>query len=181
MRGPGRLGIPFNYFPNAVHAVFTSSVDPEFLVEKPLWEVTKFLHSLVRSVDAQRMTETMRWVAVQPDKKQIEVDYAFGNGGFTVSQWSKFDMYRGLDFDVDQQSQPMGPALVSPPFTDISLVDGLAMIVSQPALLEERSETGGSHSSSPGIDVNLSILDPLWPLLEVDDWFKGLLLTSRRH
>lgn len=177
MRSPSRLGIPFSYFPNAVYAVYSSSVDPELLIEKPLWKVAKFIHSLVRSVDAQRMTETMRWVAVQPDKNQIEVDYVFGNGCFTVSQWSKFDMYRGLDFDVDRQSQPIGPALVSPPFTDISLVDGLAMIVSQPALLENRSETGGGRPFSPGVDVNLSVLDPLWPLLKEDDWFKGLLLT----
>lgn len=88
------------------------------------------------SISLLRMTEAMRWVDVQPDKSRIGVDYVFGHGCLKVSQWSRFNMYRGLDFD-------------------------------------------GGHTSPKSLDVNLSILDPLWSLLEEDDRFRSLLLTPK--
>jgi hypothetical protein len=71
-----------------------------------------------------------------------------------VSQWNKFDMYAGSVFDV-------GPVLVSPPFTQSSLVDGLAYF-----LLTEELATGGDAGA---IDVSLSLIKPVWDIMDQDE------------
>ncbi|KAI9933768.1 hypothetical protein ASPWEDRAFT_168043 [Aspergillus wentii DTO 134E9] len=117
VRGSSRLGLPDEYFPNAVYPPYAYS-SHELLAERPLWEVTRFLHNLIRSVRPSCIEQEMKWVAAQPDKSRIRVNYSFANGSFTVSQWSKHEMYAGVDYEVDgEPGQPVCPILVSPPFT----------------------------------------------------------------
>jgi hypothetical protein len=89
-----RLNLPERYFPNAVYCPYTYTAH-ELLADGPLWQVAKSLHELIRSVEPRQMEMTNRWVAAQPDKSRISLDYSFANGSFTVSQWAKFGMYLG--------------------------------------------------------------------------------------
>lgn len=82
----------------------------ELLADGPLWQVAKSLHELIRSVEPLQMEMTNRWVAAQPDKSRIRLDYSFVNGSFTVSQWAKFGMYLGVGFDADGHGQAIPPS-----------------------------------------------------------------------
>ncbi|KAK9235728.1 transferase family-domain-containing protein [Lipomyces kononenkoae] len=171
---PSRLNLPARYFPNAVYCPYTYAAH-DLLAESPLGQVAKFVHDLIRSVGRQQLQQTTKWVAAQPDKSRIKLDYTFSNGSFTVSQWSKFDMYVGVDFDVDEQGGAIPPALVTPPFTEISTIDGLAMILSTEEQFYGATEQRGSPSSIEipcAIDVNLTLSEPLWPILDRDEQFR---------
>ena len=74
-----------------------------------------------------------------------------------ISQWNKFDMYAGNVFEVP-------PVLVSTPFTPISLLDGLAYF-----LPTEEQGTGGDTGA---IDVNVSLSEPLWNIIDQDEEFR---------
>ncbi|PLB52555.1 hypothetical protein P170DRAFT_339443, partial [Aspergillus steynii IBT 23096] len=163
------LNMPTNYFPNAIYPPY--AVFPhELLASAPLWKVAKALHNLVRGVDAQQVEQTTRWVALQPDKSRIKVDFTFADGNFTVSQWSGFGMYPGMDFDVDERGDPISPALVAPPFTEVSRVDGLAMIMSTEEDLQH-SKTEGRGKKPSAVDVNLTLSEPVWAVLQEDAEF----------
>ena len=167
-----RLNLPTRYFPNAVYCPYAYSPH-ELLAESPLWQVAKSLHNLIRSVEPHQMDMTNRWVAAQPDKSRIRLDYSFENGSFTVSQWAKFDIYLGVDFDVDENGKAIPPALVSPPFTGVSRVDGLGMILSTEEQFY-RAEGGGTASAGPcALVVNLTLSEPLWAILDEDEEFRG--------
>ncbi|KAK9365492.1 transferase family-domain-containing protein [Lipomyces kononenkoae] len=174
IRDPTRLNLPARYFANAVYCPHTYAPH-DLLADRPLWQVAKFLHDLIRSVDPQQMEQTTKWVAAQPDKSRIKLDYSFFNGSFTVSQWSKFNMYMDVDFDVDEHDKAIPPVLVSPPFTEISLLDGLAMILSTEEQFYRATEEGDSPSSAEvpcAIDVNLTLSEPLWTILDRDEQFQ---------
>ncbi|KAL6849657.1 hypothetical protein ACO1O0_009200 [Amphichorda felina] len=169
MRSPDRLGMKPQYFPNCIYPSYANSLVPS-LADCPLWEVAGAVHHLIRSVDPERMRKTTMWVAAQPDKARVRVNFVFGKGSFTVSQWCKMNMYRGNDFDVGAGGEPVRPALVSPPFTPISLVDGLAMILATEEQLETGSDSSAKTSVS-GVDVNLSAIAPIWEILDMDEEF----------
>ena len=97
MRGPDRLNLNPRYFPNCIYAPYTNELRPS-LAESPLPDVAKSVHDLIRSVEPERMMKTTVWIAAQPDKGDIRVDFILGRGSFTVSQWSKMDMYKGNHF-----------------------------------------------------------------------------------
>jgi hypothetical protein len=68
------------------------------------------------------LNNTLRWIAAQPDERKITHRLDWGGGSFAASAWNKFDMYEGIAFDTR-------PVLVAPPFTPISLVDGLGCVL----------------------------------------------------
>ncbi|KAF8917562.1 hypothetical protein CPB85DRAFT_1284610, partial [Mucidula mucida] len=74
-----------------------------------------------------------------------------------ASQWNKFDMYAGTVFDV-------APLLVSPPFTPVALVDGLAYFLPN----EEQGQPGARNVDFGAIDLNLALSAPLWEILDRD-------------
>ncbi|KAE8415993.1 transferase [Aspergillus pseudocaelatus] len=173
-RSPDRLNLHPRYFPNAVYCP-TAYHSHELLADAPLWKVAKALHEQIHSVDSSTMERTLKWVAAQPDKSHIKVNFEFGNGSFIVSQWSKFDMYVGVDFDVDVDAKPIMPVLVSPPFTEISLVDGLAMMLStEEQTVQDRGQNDVQEDGVPcAVDVNLTLSEPLWEILDRDDEFRS--------
>ncbi|KAF7977913.1 hypothetical protein HWV62_2484 [Athelia sp. TMB] len=154
-----RLGLPPHYFPNALFCSYTT-VPPEVLANGPLWQVAKVLHGLTRTpfmTSKEEMNRTLRWIAAQPDKRKIQQGFRYGNGSLMISQWNKFDMYAGNVFETP-------PALVSTPFTPISLLDGLAYF-----LPTEEQGTGGDPGA---IDVNVSLSEPLWGIIDQDEEFR---------
>lgn len=56
-------------------------------------------------------------------------------------------MYLGVGFDADGHGQAIPPVLVSPPFSEVSQVDGLAMILSTE---KEFSKGDGGRASGGG-------------------------------
>lgn len=167
----GQLGLPAGYPFNALFA--PSFVPPhEVLASGPLHEAAKLIHELTQSIAStpEQTRKTVSWIAVQPDLRRVKTPFRFGPGGFMVSQWNKFGMYDGVDFDVvavegeddttEAIQRPLQPALVWPPFTPIWLMcDGLAYFLST-----EESKTTGT----PAIDVNLSLSEPLWAIFDQD-------------
>ncbi|RAH86614.1 hypothetical protein BO86DRAFT_432008 [Aspergillus japonicus CBS 114.51] len=174
LRGPTRLNrLPEHYFPNAVAPLILSDPSHELLLDGPLWQVAAALHAVVRSFDPRRMEEELKWIAVQPDKSRIKVRFTFDGGNFTVSQWSKHSMYCGMNFEADEGGNSLAPVLVSPPLTEISRVDGLAVILSTEEQLHPPTQHEGSRQRSPpSLDVNLTLMEHLWPILAADEQFR---------
>lgn len=148
-----RIGLPPRYFPNALHCQYTS-LSHDLLANGPLWQVAKALHDLTRTTSItskEEVDRTYRWIAAQPDKRKIKQGFRYGSGSLMISQWNKMDMYAGSVFDV-------APVLVAPPFTPISLVDGLGYFI-------PTGEQGGD------IDVALSLSEPIWEFIDQDEHF----------
>ncbi|KDQ12476.1 hypothetical protein BOTBODRAFT_34444 [Botryobasidium botryosum FD-172 SS1] len=154
-----RFGLPPRYFPNALICTYTG-VPPDVLASGPLWQVAKVLHDLTRTsstTSKEEMNQTLKWIAMQPDKQKIRQGFLYGNGSLMISQWNKVDMYAGTRFEVP-------PTLVSTPFTPISLVDGLAYFLP--------TEEQGTAGDTGAIDVNLSLSEPLWGIIDQDEEFR---------
>ncbi|GKZ31872.1 hypothetical protein AbraIFM66950_000783 [Aspergillus brasiliensis] len=96
------------------------------------------------------------------------------NGSFTTSQWSKFDMYVGTDFDVDQDGNAIPPVVLSRPFTNISRVDGLAMVMASEEQFHRASEISASSKGPCAVYVNYTLSEPLWAYLDQDEEFREL-------
>jgi hypothetical protein len=170
-RGPSRLDLPARYFPNCVFCPYFS-LPTDHLVDAPLASVAAAVHEAVRSLSRQEALQTLRWIAAQPNKRRVRLGFRFDKPAFLVSQWCKFDMYRGAEFDSL-------PALVSPPFTPISLVDGLVYFLGTEDQLRQPAADSTEEVQSPSagttigsIDVNLSLSQPLWALLDQDARFR---------
>ncbi|GIC88029.1 uncharacterized protein Aud_004420 [Aspergillus udagawae] len=132
--------------------------------------VAKALHDLIRFVDVQQMENTMRWLAVQSDQHCTRIGFTFADGNFTVSQWSGFKMYVGVHFDIDGEGNPVHPVIASPPLTDISRVDALAIILSTDEDLKSEAQINGGKTRA--VDVNLTLTTPLWSILGKDERFR---------
>ncbi|EQB51929.1 transferase [Colletotrichum gloeosporioides Cg-14] len=172
-RDPSRLNLGSRYFGNASLNILTR-FQHSTLADGELWEVAEVIHDLVRSMDRTRMEKTTKWFAAQPDKSRVKLDFDFGTGNFTVSQWSKHDMYSGVDFEKDLVGNPVRPALVAPPFTEVSLVDGLALMVSSPPeKARERNADGATKfAASQPIEAIFSVSEPVWTLLNDEEGFR---------
>ncbi|KAK7454020.1 hypothetical protein VKT23_011531 [Stygiomarasmius scandens] len=164
-RGPDKLNLGSTYFPNALFTPFTC-LSHETLKDGPLWEVAKHLHDLTRSSNAsnngvptetgvpsvENMKQTLRWIALQPDKSRIRHGFRYGPGSLMLSQWSKFDMYKEAEFVEGER-----PVLVSTPFTPISLLDGLGYFL----------PVGDADKGA--IDVHLALYEPIWEFVEREE------------
>ncbi|KAF7585187.1 hypothetical protein BBP40_011804, partial [Aspergillus hancockii] len=169
IRPKHRLNLPERYFPNAIYCPYAYHPHSLF-ANTPLWQVAKALHELLHSVPAYTVEKTTKWVAAQPDKSRIKMNFEFGKKStFTVSQWSKFGMYVGMDFDVDERGAGIVPVLVSPPFTEVSLVDGLGIILGTEEEVKRAGWLEGEVVTPCALDVQLSLSEPLWWILDGDE------------
>jgi hypothetical protein len=148
--GPNIL--PPNYFPNFTIST-CASLPPDLLASGPLWKIAKALHDITRTTattSKDEITQTIRWIGAQPDKLKIRQGFRFGNGMLAITQWNKIDKYASAVFEVP-------PVLVAPPFTPISLLDGLGYFL---------PSVGGDMGA---IEVALSLSEPLWSFIEQDE------------
>ena len=170
-RRADRLNLHSRYFPNALLChYFTLSSNT--LATAPLSHIAKAVHDCVRQLSAQEVTSTLRWLAAQPDKSRVRQAFRYSNGGFMLSTWSKIDMQDGLVLDVDAQGQIVSPCLVQPPFTSISLMDGLGYLLPTRKQRQTKDETRGSETNGADVDVCLALAEPLWALLDRDPLFR---------
>ena len=79
------------------------------------------------------------------------------------SAWNKMDAYRGMHFDAEGGDS--APILVTPPFTPMSLVDGLIYFLPTEEQVAENGQTCA-------IDVSIALSEPLWSLLDNDPLFR---------
>lgn len=170
MRTPDRLDLGPNYFPNAIYPCYISLLSHELLLDGDLWMVTQALHDQLRATDATQMEQTARWIAVQPDKARVSMKHPWANGGLTVTQWSEFNTYTGVDFDVDGGGRAVHPTLVSPPSSRTSRLDGLALFMSTEEDLERTVE---GDEVPNAVDVILTVVEPVWLILAADEELRG--------
>jgi hypothetical protein len=131
---------------NAVLTTSTSFPQDLLLDNSKLPEIASKVHAMVRPLGPGDAEKTVKWIAAV-DRSRIRHGYRGGNGGVMVSQWNKMDMYDGGVFDTR-------PVLVAPPFTPISLHDGLGYTIP--------TENGS------GIDVYLALREEVWAELDVE-------------
>lgn len=165
------MEVPDRYFPNCVFCpYFTLSHDE--LADGPLGTVAAAVARVTRMMTPDNAVQTMHWLkAAQAEGQRTKIGFQWYGGGFMLSQWTRFDMYRGAVFDDNTP-----PVLVSQPFTSINKIDGLAYLLPT----EQQGGGGGGEggitdvlSSSGGdIDVYMSLIEPLWYILEQDARFR---------
>ena len=100
---------------------------------------------MVRPLGPGDAEATVKWISTV-NRSSIRHGYKGGTGGVMVSQWNKMDMYDGGVFETR-------PVLVAPPFTPISLHDGLGYTI--------------PTESGDGIDVYLALREEVWGELDV--------------
>lgn len=144
--------LPTKYFPNALLTTYTTVSPSTFSLPGALPIIARRIHAathLPSLTSSEPIDKTLRWMAVQTDKTPgaIKQGFRFGNGSFMISQWNKV---KAIYEPFEVGGEP--PVLVSPPFTSISLVDGLAYIL----------PTRNEH----GLDVLLSLSEDVWQVLD---------------
>lgn len=135
-----------------------------------LQQTARTIHEELRSRTVADQQYTLQWVVAQPHKRKIALRFRLDESSFVVSQWNKLDMY-GVYFETDQQGCPILPELVWPPFTEHSLMDGLAYLL-------PTKRKGVTDSEDSDIEVALSLQEPLWGILESDPQFRNFRQSS---
>lgn len=162
LRSANRLpGLQDRYFPNALLTHYLT-IPPDELASTPLHCVARRIYEtlVTNAVTGLEAEQTCRWIAAQPNKNNILLGFRPGPGSFMISQWNRFDMYghAAVQFMENQH-----PVLVAPPFTPISLVDGLGYV------LPPHPNHG---AAGDGLVVYLSLLKPVWDTLESEGFLQ---------
>ena len=143
--------LPANYCSNAVMTP-NDTYDSDDLFDADLRDVALFTHRVIRDiVKEDEIDDTIRWLHAHEDKSRINSGFRFGNGAFAAAQWSGFDAYTLATFDG------IKPGLVAPPFTPISLVDGLVYTL---------PPVPRSDGTEDGLLVCLALSEPLWRAID---------------
>lgn len=162
-RSPVRLNLPPKYFPNAVSEPFIT-LSLSNLSADSLPQTAQVIHDTLQARTSADQLETLSWVIAQPKKRNISLRCRFNEKSFIISQWNKLNMY-AVHFVRDKHGNCILPDRVWPPFTETSLVDGLAYLL--PTKRKANRDIGDS-----GIEVALSLHEPLWDILESDPHFQ---------
>lgn len=151
------------YTGNAVLTTY-ASFSPVDLLTGPLHPIARSVHDMTRQTgvtDSGIIRSTIEWMAVHQHQQssssfsfRIANGFRYGNASLMLSQWNKIDIYTLATFD-----RAVRPALVAPPFTPISLLDGLGYYLPTPHQ--------GIEGRDGGIDVYLSLSDDVWAELDV--------------
>lgn len=151
------LDVGPHYTFNALLCSYTS-FSTEFLVKASLWEVAKQLHEMTRSssfTSKEEIVRIIKWISTQTDKREIKSGFKYGSRSLMLSQWNKFDIYKSMVFKREET-----PVLVAPPFTEISLMDGLGYFV----------DVSGVEGEAIGVYLALS--GETWKALDEDEEFR---------
>ncbi|KAE8361681.1 transferase [Aspergillus caelatus] len=143
------LGLPERLFGNTILTPYVE-LESTKLSHAPLWEISKIISGLVHHVSEDEVRQIGSWVAAQPKKSRIQLDFPVMPTSFIASGWHRFPLYSGTEFDV-------APALASPVFMD-AMFDGMVYF------LEAKAQDGG-------VDAIISLRSSIWGYLDQDKEF----------
>ncbi|KAI1123501.1 transferase [Nemania abortiva] len=125
------------------------SLDSTKLAEAPLWEIATIISGIVRHVSVDETHKLGRWVAAQPKKSHISLNFAVTPTSFISTGWHRFPLYSGAEFDVP-------PTFASPVFME-SMLDGMVNFL-------PRARDGG-------LEAICSLKSSMWEYLDKDEGF----------
>ncbi|OGM49934.1 hypothetical protein ABOM_001582 [Aspergillus bombycis] len=143
------LGLPERSFGNTV---VTPVVELEStkLAHSPFWEIAKIISNLTRHVSVNEVHKIGSWIAAQPKKSLIQLDFPVTPASFISTGWHRFPLYSGAELDV-------APTFASPIFMD-TLFDGMVFFV------EPKVKDGS-------VEVVASLRSSTWESLDTDGGF----------
>lgn len=143
------LGLPPRSFGNTVVTPVVK-LDSEELAQAPLWKIADIINSRIRHVSAEETHKLGSWIAAQPTKSHIQLDFPCTPASFIATGWHRFPLYSGADLDV-------APTFASPVFME-SLFDGMVFFV------ESKTKDGG-------LEAVASMKSSTWESLDKDEEF----------
>ncbi|PWN25264.1 hypothetical protein BDZ90DRAFT_86327 [Jaminaea rosea] len=144
-----RLGLPAHHTPNTCFVNF-ASLDPQEVLQGPVDRIATAVHSVSRGLSLGDAQAELRWLCAQRDKGRVQLAYEYGEGSLMLSAWHRMDVYAAGTLD-----DALVPAVVSTPFTSVSLVDGLGYFLPVPPKV-------GKQGEGAGIDVALALKGSVW-------------------
>jgi hypothetical protein len=145
-----RQHLSLDRYPYNAVLTTTTQFSPSLLAHhSTLPQVASMIHTQVRPLKQGDAEKTIKWIA-SVDRSKIRNDFRGGNGSVMISQWNKMDMYNQAVFQ-----EGVKPELVAPPFTPISLHDGLGYILPTPS------------GDEGGVNVYLALREGVWEQLDV--------------
>lgn len=165
------LPCPSRYALNALFTVYGYLPHDALATGASLRTAAKAIHATVRAAvqsASDEAAQTLRWIAAQPDKRRIRQHFPYGAGTMVASQWCKYGMYAGAEFDVDMRTgRGIVPALVAPPVAENALLDGLCLYLAT----EEQGKEEGLGGRPAAVDVMVFLGEGVWGVLERDEGF----------
>lgn len=158
-RRADRLSLPPRYFPNAVLTT-TMSLRPDELAGTSLSVIARSWHDRLGCLTPADARQTLAWITAQPNKRCIVPKFRLQHGGFMISQWSNIPLYEKATFGGAV------PALIAPPFTTISTIDGLGYIL-----------PSAPQQSDGSLDIYLALDADVWVVLDQDgEWIPNVVV-----
>ncbi|RSM00148.1 hypothetical protein CEP52_009299 [Fusarium oligoseptatum] len=125
-------------------------LDSTELEQANLWEINKIINGLVRHVSEEETRQLGSWVAAQPKKSDIRLNFKVTPTTLITTGWHVFPLYSGSELEVS-------PAFASPVFME-SLFDGIVFFV-------EPKARDGSLGAIAALKAST------WELLDADEGF----------
>lgn len=160
----GRFGLSAQYFPNCVYNA-TFALPRERLHDAPLSAIAAMVRDGIQVPNAHDLEQSLKWIAAQPDKRRVMVDFNYEAGAFFASQWNKFGMYRSAVLNAP-------PALMVQPFSPRHLYDGLMYVMGTEDELNQSADSIGRTAGA--LDVSIALSEPVWAALDQDTRFRRL-------
>lgn len=143
------LGLPPRSFGNTIVTPVVELESKE-LAQAPLWKIADIINDRIRHVSAEEVHKLGNWIAAQPKKSHIQLDFPVTAASFIATGWHRFPLYSGADLDV-------APIFASPVLME-SLFDG--MIIFMEAKANDR-----------GVEAVATMKSSTWEFLDRDVGF----------
>ncbi|KAH8807360.1 transferase [Xylogone sp. PMI_703] len=140
------LGLHPRSFANMVVTPFVV-LDSTKLAQAPLWEISKTISDQIRDVSEDEVRKLGSWIAAQPKKSHIHLDFPSTRTSFIASGWHRFPLYSGAELDV-------APTFASPVYME-TMLDGMVYF------LEPKARDGG-------LEAIASLKSSTWEALDKD-------------
>ncbi|OJJ04193.1 hypothetical protein ASPVEDRAFT_43655 [Aspergillus versicolor CBS 583.65] len=132
------LGLPQRSFGNTL-VTPVIELQSMKLAQAPLWEIAKIIAISIRHISVDETQKLGSWIAAQPKKAHIKLDFPCTPASFIATGWHRFPLYSGAELDVT-------PTFASPVPMD-SLFDGMVVFV-EPKAKDDSIEAVASMRAS---------------------------------
>lgn len=93
------FGLPKRSFGNTV-VTPVMELDSSELAQAKLWEINKIINGLVRHVSLEETRQLGSWIAVQPKKSEICLNFKVTPTTLITTGWHVFPLYSGAELEV---------------------------------------------------------------------------------